>query len=842
MSANATTGASTLTLRKNGGNGNQTITIPAGQTGLFRDTTHTDAVAVSDLINGQVVVGAGGTLTFTFVGVGFKSTLGAINDIGAQGTSVASATFFSPIGFLSSATESAVQIVHGFPAALSRLGCLVTANTCAGTSTVNLRINGVNGNQVLSIGAGATGWFTDTTHTDQLGAADKLAYEVSPNTGSLSIVFFALTEHATTVANFQASTTPVASIARARPWRASTTPIASLARGKPFQATTTPLARLTRVFGKQLSQDWKVGKLFLTDYNPALTNTEDSIFYDPYFIALPHDTKVFVRIDARTRTIVDSVDISASAGAGYWHGGVIFGSAVYLPNYEHSGVVSPYIGRMDLSNWTFSGYSYVDITTVTGLGTGLTESAGPLVFGPDGLGYYGAVDFNVAASGKIIRFDPSNFDAAHVAYVAIGAMVPNGLKGPGFFGADARYVYGDVIVGPTERYMMKVDTTVSLTTAAVTLGPMVADKLGTTPVLANGHIFSGPITNNDGSLVPFRQWDPSTLAVVATFDPTPWIGTGSVTLSVGALDPQGRYAYWFVRLDAGPTVCLVFDTLNPGIVDGLTPELFDGALAGQTWSSGQPFPMGPYGAMMTSFTSPNGLCMFFRQKMPTDSYGKAGPLASMVRTTTKAFQGIANAIASRITGRPFQASTMPVSSALHPAAFAAGASDAGSASDAPSSTATIVTARTEAGAAGDVLDAAVAFATPTVDAGSASDADNARVDFAPPIAEAGSAGDASSTAAALASAQLEAGAGADTITSTANQGVSQADAGAAADAPSSVATLPSAAAESGAAADAGAGGALAPSARSARRDLRRMPPTRPWRPRPAPQRPVRRPT
>ena len=58
ISVSSNTGIeSTLTMRKNGANGNQTITIPASTTGIFRDTVNTDDFGLSDLGNYQLISG-----------------------------------------------------------------------------------------------------------------------------------------------------------------------------------------------------------------------------------------------------------------------------------------------------------------------------------------------------------------------------------------------------------------------------------------------------------------------------------------------------------------------------------------------------------------------------------------------------------------------------------------------------------------------------------------------------------------------------------------------------------------------------------------------------------------
>lgn len=61
VSANSSLATSTLQLRKNAGDANQTLSIGTLLTGLFEDTTNTDSFLATDEIGNELVVGAGGT-------------------------------------------------------------------------------------------------------------------------------------------------------------------------------------------------------------------------------------------------------------------------------------------------------------------------------------------------------------------------------------------------------------------------------------------------------------------------------------------------------------------------------------------------------------------------------------------------------------------------------------------------------------------------------------------------------------------------------------------------------------------------------------------------------------
>lgn len=102
-----------------------------------------------------------------------------------------------------SATEAHKQILYRSPGVLSNLYVRVTANAANTARTLNVRKNGADGNQIVTIGIGATGIFEDTTHTDTVAAGDLLAYQtITPGAGAttfgiMSNVFDATTNTVT---------------------------------------------------------------------------------------------------------------------------------------------------------------------------------------------------------------------------------------------------------------------------------------------------------------------------------------------------------------------------------------------------------------------------------------------------------------------------------------------------------------------------------------------------------------------------------------------------------------------------------------------------------------------
>ena len=70
-----------------------TITIPAGTTGVFEDTTNTDTIAAGDEYNLRSVTGAGGTLTIGALSVIFNATTNCVSKLISRGMSISAARY-----------------------------------------------------------------------------------------------------------------------------------------------------------------------------------------------------------------------------------------------------------------------------------------------------------------------------------------------------------------------------------------------------------------------------------------------------------------------------------------------------------------------------------------------------------------------------------------------------------------------------------------------------------------------------------------------------------------------------------------------------------------------------
>ena len=174
-----------IRLRINGANKTQDIIIPAGMTGLFEDQIHSDAVAAGDLVTISATSGIGtGFLAFKFAAICFTATSGSAADMLGMADLEAgqwTGAIYIPIGGYGragTAVESDVKTRIGFPATLSKLRFYVRDNARSDITTVRLRINGSDGNQVQVVPAGTTGWFEDDVNTDIVGENDDVVIVV----------------------------------------------------------------------------------------------------------------------------------------------------------------------------------------------------------------------------------------------------------------------------------------------------------------------------------------------------------------------------------------------------------------------------------------------------------------------------------------------------------------------------------------------------------------------------------------------------------------------------------------------------------------------------------------
>ncbi len=185
-SANSLDGPTVLTLRKNGVDTAITMTIPAGSTTLVEDTAHSATFAADDLISWKYDLSgsSSGTILFTFVAVESTTTSGAVRTYTGNGSAGAS-SFRVPIG--GDAINAVAPTAFGVPFVAAKMQVLVVVNTAGSDAVFQWQTNGVPGNQTVTVPAGMTGIFEDTTHTDAAGPTDVVDFLVNSVSSGLCI-------------------------------------------------------------------------------------------------------------------------------------------------------------------------------------------------------------------------------------------------------------------------------------------------------------------------------------------------------------------------------------------------------------------------------------------------------------------------------------------------------------------------------------------------------------------------------------------------------------------------------------------------------------------------------
>lgn len=178
ISAN-TASVATLKTRKNGADGNISVSITSGGTGQFEDTSNTDSVAVDDLVNTDFVATVVTTITVRNISVEQLTTTGYTHYICGDPsiTSIAKdiTRYFHAAGDPDvSATEANSNSLCQSVFTTSFMQVYISANTVSATSTITSRKNSGAGNQTFTIGASTTGAFIDSSNSDSYTATDYI--------------------------------------------------------------------------------------------------------------------------------------------------------------------------------------------------------------------------------------------------------------------------------------------------------------------------------------------------------------------------------------------------------------------------------------------------------------------------------------------------------------------------------------------------------------------------------------------------------------------------------------------------------------------------------------------
>jgi len=193
-----TLATTTVVVRKNGGNGNISVSIAPGASGTFTDFVNSDVLVDGDTFNGSLSVsaGGGGSIRPSMIGVTFTGLnnhaqyLGTTNNPGTALFSSASTTRYATlIGKITATPSSPTSVSINFTTAgtLQKGIVIIPSNGRTTDSTIGINKNGSAGNISMAITAGATGTFEDTSNSDSVVSTDDIAFFVTNGSGAGSL-------------------------------------------------------------------------------------------------------------------------------------------------------------------------------------------------------------------------------------------------------------------------------------------------------------------------------------------------------------------------------------------------------------------------------------------------------------------------------------------------------------------------------------------------------------------------------------------------------------------------------------------------------------------------------
>lgn len=178
LSANSLDGPLVITLRKNGADTAITMTVPSGSTTVVEDTAHSATFDATDLFDWKFDLSgtSSGSFQPTFIAVEGAVASGATRTFAGNGSS-SNSNFYDPVGGDAINIQAATAFGVNYTASHLQVRCFF--NTSSGNAIFQFIINGTPGNQTVTVPAGATGTFEDTTNTDTIGPTDQVQFLVS---------------------------------------------------------------------------------------------------------------------------------------------------------------------------------------------------------------------------------------------------------------------------------------------------------------------------------------------------------------------------------------------------------------------------------------------------------------------------------------------------------------------------------------------------------------------------------------------------------------------------------------------------------------------------------------
>jgi len=196
FSTNSKSTTTTFQSRKNGVAANMLISIPAGVTGDFEDTTNSDTIVSGDTYTARLVPGADGSMIINLHQVSFEAATSSVVYYGGTSSfgGISGVQYLGALSLINfNATEANAQVRVPHSGTLKNLRLHVGPNDDASAETFTTRINGAPGNISISVPATTTGFFEDTTNTDAIAANDLVnLHFTGTGTGPLGAIGYNL--------------------------------------------------------------------------------------------------------------------------------------------------------------------------------------------------------------------------------------------------------------------------------------------------------------------------------------------------------------------------------------------------------------------------------------------------------------------------------------------------------------------------------------------------------------------------------------------------------------------------------------------------------------------------
>ena len=198
MANNTRTTTTTYHSRINGANGNLTVAYGSGVTGLQEDTVNSDTIAVDDLVCWTADTGTGTGNIEGLMFADFETTnskfIGGATFSGAASTIGTSLTRWShPFARGESGTaissEGQAQLDMQFAQTISEMQSYVSSNGITANTTLRYRVNGADGNMLITYASGETGRKNDSVNTETIVADDETNFVFTTGGTGTTILF-----------------------------------------------------------------------------------------------------------------------------------------------------------------------------------------------------------------------------------------------------------------------------------------------------------------------------------------------------------------------------------------------------------------------------------------------------------------------------------------------------------------------------------------------------------------------------------------------------------------------------------------------------------------------------